>query len=807
MSRAAGLAAILAGLAAAPPAAGQVRVESRIEPARITLGETAELVIEVTGSGVRAEIGEPVLPDLGPVEIVGRNHAWGVRMTGVQVSRHATFRYVLRPTAPGTLRLDPARVEVNGEAYSTPVRRLLVVDPGGGPPFVGRRPDEAVAEGGSPAVFASTRVDRATAWLGEQVTLTFTFYHDPTMPLSESPDYDPPDTPGFWRVELDDAPQVGVERIGGRDYHVQRFRYALFALRTGALEIGPAAVRVVEPDPDRWWAPGRPRTIRTDPLTVVARPLPSPTPVGFDGAVGRYRLSGGLTDRRASVGAPFELTLTVQGTGNPAAVPPPVLPGWPDVTVRPPAVETATTTRGGTVQGEKTFRWLLVPRAEGPLDLGVVRLPYFDPAAGGFATETLRLGEMRVAPGLAAAGSPATPETGPTLWPARSPRPPRLDGLAREPWYWAALAGPWLAWLGLLAGRRTRSVPRARPVAAARSRLERCAADLAAGAPGATARAATEIGHALEAIWGVRLAGVAPVELRPRLDRGGVPDAVAAAALEARTGVSEAEYGGRSAADAAAAVGRLAASLGPVRRAGTGPRRSRLLLLLAALGAFVPAPAAADPAADRAAWEAANRAYRAGDFAAAAAGYGALLAATEDPRLRADRAAALWRAGERGSAVAEYLRALRSAPREAGVRADLARLRGELGDPPAGSAPPGPLAWVRLDEILAALLVVSALAAGAVAATRGRRAVVGGSLAAIAAIALLAAIRAATEPADLAVAAAPAAIAGRPGGPPMAELAEGAVVDVLERARNGWRVRVDGRPAGWVAPEILVPLD
>ena len=38
-------------------------------------------------------------------------------------------------------------------------------------------------------------------------------------------------------------------------------------------------------------------------------------------------------------------------------------------------------------------------------------------------------------------------------------------------------------------------------------------------------------------------------------------------------------------------------------------------------------------------------------------------------------------------------------------------------------------------------------------------------------------------------------------------LPEGALVRVLEQAPDGWRVRASGLPAGWVAPDRIVPLD
>jgi tetratricopeptide (TPR) repeat protein len=212
-------------------------------------------------------------------------------------------------------------------------------------------------------------------------------------------------------------------------------------------------------------------------------------------------------------------------------------------------------------------------------------------------------------------------------------------------------------------------------------------------------------------------------------------------------------------------------------------------------------------------WSQANRDYRTGDMDGALRGYETLAERHDDPRLDADRAAALWRLGRRGEALASYREALALAPRNGVIRADAERLWVELDRPTRGGAVPRALGFVRLDELLAALLVASWLGAGAVAIARSRRRAAERraariSAAVVVAVALLAALHAWTiERPDHAVAAAGAEVSATPGGEVIAALPEGALVQVLEREEDGWRVRAAGLPAGWVAPGLIVPLD
>jgi hypothetical protein len=782
------------------------QVTAHIEPSLVPVGGTADLTIEVEADGLTAGVDEPALPELpAEVAVVARGREARVEMRGLDVRRSTVFRYTLRGIAPGTVRIGPITIRIGERTLHTERLVLLVVGELG-PAETRRAPD------GAPPIFVSARVDRQRAWLGQQVTLTFSFYHDPSSPLAESPDYDPPQTPGFWRVELADEPEITSERIGDRTYQVQRFRYALFPLQPGRVEIGPARVRVVQPDAERWWEPGSPRVLATDPLTVMVDELPPGAPDGFGGAVGRYSLSGELPVTEARAGSPIELALTVRGSGNPATVDAPELPGWPDIDVGTPSVDTESDVEGTRLAGRATFRWILVPHSEGTLDLGAAHLPYFDPERGAYAVDTLRLGELRIRPGAVATTTTVDSEPrGPTLWEAREPRSPWPRGLAEAPLYWAALSGPWLAWLALLAWARR---PRRQPSAGRSAAGILSAARREIGGRGSEAapEAVRAVERALEVRYGVSLAGCASLERRQRLERRGAPPEVVDRSEAARAALESARFGGAAVDLAARELERLERAVespaGDASRAGvTGASSAIALALAAALGG--PGDALAQSATS--AWRASNEAYRRGDMVAAANGFEALTQSHTDPLLEANLAAALWRQGRRGEALARYRASLALAPRDPTIRRDEERLWTELGRPPRIEQPGRVLAAVRLDELLLLLLGASWLALGTAALARARpraRPAAAAAAAIVVALAATATLHAMTvERPVRAIAAAGAELRAAPGGEAIGSLPEGAVVRVLERAPEAWRVRASGLPAGWVAPDRMAPLD
>ncbi len=793
---AAGFWLLAASVGGATNAAGQddpsAAVTASLESSQISLGETVDLVVEIEPPGLSTHVEEPELPRL-PVVVVGRSRASQVQVVGTRVRRVIVHRFTLQPLDAGTMRIPPLEIKVGDRSLVTSALTLEVIDRGDGWRLA-RREGE-FADGEPPPFFVTARVDRDHAYVGEQVTLTFAFYHDPRAPLAESPDYDPPDTPGFWRIELDPEPLLSTEQIGGRMYRVQRFHYALFPLTAGEHEIRSASVRIVEPDPRQWWRQTGLRTLETDPLTVTAESLPSGAPAGFDGAVGRYALGGEIRRSSIPAGVPIELELSVRGVGNPTAIGAPLLPAWPDVVVRAPTVETETEIERRTVNGEARFRYLLSPQVPGRLDLGAARLVYFDPKVGAYGVDTLALGEIEVVPSWStpALARESKPE-GPTLRPARRPHAPRPRGLAGRVDYWFALTAPWLAWLGAaVAGRTRRRRQRDVGPREAITELKRAQQAIVAGQPDGVQRAIAGL-DAARLAW-----------------KGVWPGSAASVATETRSALEAAAYGGAEAVDAARALDRLITILGAER--GASSRRAgrglALLLILSFPTSRVQAQDDADPLSR---WQEANGAYRAGSFDDAVAEYRELLRVHADPNLEANMAAALWRRGDRGEALLHYERALELAPRDPAIRRDAKRLRTELGDPPAGgSRLTRMLAWVRLDELLALLLAASTVSAALFVLARRRRwaeGVAGVTLA----IAITIGIVAATHGLLLArtnqaMALETLALSAEPGGPPIANVSEGSVVQVLESSAEGARIQAPGLPAGWVAADRLSRLN
>ena len=127
-------------------------------------------------------------------------------------------------------------------------------------------------------------------------------------------------------------------------------------------------------------------TISSNRPVLEVRPLPTPAPAGFSGAVGDFTLESRVVPATAVVGEPVTWTLNLAGTGN-----------WPEITALPPRNVSRdfrvvqpqaqrTPAEGKLFEATLNEDVVLIPTTPGTYTLGPVVWSYFDPAAGTYRT-------------------------------------------------------------------------------------------------------------------------------------------------------------------------------------------------------------------------------------------------------------------------------------------------------------------------------------------------------------------------------------------------------------------------------------
>ena len=444
----AGSLVLLAGPSPAQP--GLPRVELVPGPATVPVTGTYTLAFRLHGAALADY---SAFPDLDGFKKAGKTSTTttrlvqGRRFTELTITqRYAPYGegdYAVKPFlltvngvrvrgGGGTVHVGPAAPAPKPAAGTAPLQGVGALDQLFGPPkpaLYQDVPDHAVL---------LLEADQRQVFVGQGVRVTLSFYLRPAdQAVLAFHDFDDQlprllhllhqttawEVPAAEQKVLPDTVRWGPERM-------LRFRLAettYYPLTAQPLHFPPLALTMTKfrllkkPEPGVDGRLAAYKTYLARALDVAVRPLP-PRPGGPPAAVGHYQLRESITRTEFAAGQVFGYTFGVEGTGNLAALPPPVLAPRPGLAVYGPEVQQEAGP-GGT--GRKLFRYQLVAQRPGPLPLGSLwQLVVFDPVGARYVVlrPTLQLQ-------IGAAGAPAAPLAAPAAPPA-----------ATDPFYAPAIA-------------------------------------------------------------------------------------------------------------------------------------------------------------------------------------------------------------------------------------------------------------------------------------------------------------------------------------------------------------------------------
>jgi hypothetical protein len=485
--------------------------------------------------------------------------------------------WTLRAEKVGTFTLGPSHITLGGGRRSGAAVTVRVIEAGKGAPrmrgggrpsgvdpfganpldpFKGlfdfgdddRAPEPAAPSGDpklamdaprAPIAFLHATVDKTRAVVGEQVTLNVYLYEDPYARQGRPGDVHEATANDFVKRSLleDETRAVGVGTalVGGKLWTVKLVRRnALFPLKTGHLAIEPMSLTL----PQARVGLRASETLGVD----VSEPPIAGRPAGYAvGDVGDMSLQATVAPRATTSGGAIGVTVELRGTGNlPGALTLPTVPGveWLEPQLRDKLGPLQNDRFGGT----RTLSYVVRLHREGAVDLGEIRLPYFDPDKRAYAVTRATLGIVNVAAGPARDAGAEQPEVILAGMPKErhSLEGPHVQAyLSERPVYWIALFGSPLACVlalsaqGLLARyRERRAAASPSPDRIAKERRAEadaaCKGTDAAAAMGAVARA-VEAEVLLRT--GVNLRGAASDTVKAELEDAGIEGETAASIL------------------------------------------------------------------------------------------------------------------------------------------------------------------------------------------------------------------------------------------------------------------------------------
>jgi len=467
-----------------PALAQGIDLTGNVDASEIELGDTVTYTLEASSS-TEAPSDPRLNPPAGFTLVdsgASPTHMVSI-INGRRTDKHGlTARWRLRSDRLGTFTVGPASVAFAGGRRSGPSHRVTVVAPGTGrpkprrpqrpapfdpfgggspldpfrgifpgidddlspsDPFAGLNadPNLALDSPRGPIAFLHATVDKTRAVVGEQVTLTVYLYEDLQARQGRPSDVHEATATDFVKRSLlqDEtrAVHVGNAIVGGRPWAVKLVRKnALFPLKTGRLAIGPMSLTISQTRVGQRES----ETLHVD----VSEPPVANRPAGYQiGDTGEFSLSATTAPREIDQHGAVGVTVELRGNGNmPATLPTPEIPGveWLEPQTRDGLGPVSNDKFGGT----RTFSYVVRLHKDGAIDLGEIRLPYFDPTTRAYAVARTSLGIVQV---QKAAGRDAGPDVAEPLLPNLPRFRTALEGsreetfLTERPVYWGALFG------------------------------------------------------------------------------------------------------------------------------------------------------------------------------------------------------------------------------------------------------------------------------------------------------------------------------------------------------------------------------
>lgn len=248
-------------------------------------------------------------------------------------------------------------------------------------------------------VYIRASLSKSNPYQGEQVIVTHKLYVGQSVNGGyRVNNITIPSQSGLWSYTLGDpdAENPGKpEIINGKKFTVHEIRRtAVFPQKNGEITITPMQLEFLagvitqqssgDPFFDRFFG-GRQNsqnyefTVKSNAALLNVKSLPQNNkPDFFSDLVGTFSLSSHLSRKQLKSDDATNLTITIQGIGNLQHIDALALNFPADFDVTEPKISDNINTKGGSVNGSRTFEYVIIPRNEGTFTIPSTDFTYFD---------------------------------------------------------------------------------------------------------------------------------------------------------------------------------------------------------------------------------------------------------------------------------------------------------------------------------------------------------------------------------------------------------------------------------------------
>lgn len=334
-----------------------------------------------------------------------------------------TFTYVADKA--GTVTIPAMSVNAGGQVLKSPSKTLTVLPPDRSQQQQQQQQQQGAAPAGrgtgkvtAKDLIVTVTLSKNSMYEHEATIATikvYTKYNITSFRATTLPSFD-----GFLSEELPVQQNVGMEHFRGENYYTAVLkRCLLFPQKTGTLSINSGRYEVTletyEEVSNGFFIMHRPVeqhiTTTSNQVNATVRPLPSPAPAGFNGAVGTsFRVSAVLEPQILRTNEAATYTYTVTGTGNVKYLTAPDIDFGPTVETYEPETDNDASFNGSSLTGTFKASYSIVPTQVGEMTVPACDFTYFNPSTGKYVTVAVPSITRKVLKGNAAVSASGNPQ-------------------------------------------------------------------------------------------------------------------------------------------------------------------------------------------------------------------------------------------------------------------------------------------------------------------------------------------------------------------------------------------------------------
>ena len=412
--------------------AGNARMRAEVRPTEIQMGQSARLVVTISGT---QNAPPPRIPAIDGLRVQSLGQTTSVQIVNGSVTAEVTHNFLLEPQRTGSFTIPTLAADIEGERISTSPLTLRVVDAntvprngiaprGGAPGGAAGAPEDAAQQ---QPITLRLMAPQRDLYVGEAVPVELTIYIREGVRVTEvtAPTFE--GTAFTVSRPQDGQPSQTTEVIDGVRWVVATFPLAITPVSAGEFPlVGKMDVTAYIPggrrrygsvmdDPlfDSFFGGGgsqRKIPLATEQRRARVQALPEEgRPASFSGAIGRFTVEASASPAKVTVGDPVTLTVKVSGKGNFDRVSIPAMESGADWKTYPASSKFEPTDALGT-SGRKISEQAVVPLTAKVQAVPARPFSYFDPDKHRYvelATQPVAL-TIEGAPRTGAAGGSAT---------------------------------------------------------------------------------------------------------------------------------------------------------------------------------------------------------------------------------------------------------------------------------------------------------------------------------------------------------------------------------------------------------------